>query len=791
MQILWSWLREMVDIPESPEAFAERLTRAGLEVEGIKTYTRLSHHLREIYVGKIVSLEKHPNADRLQLAQVRLDSEKQVQIVTGATNIRVGVHVPVALPGSHVWIQGKWEKLEPRKLRGVLSEGMLCSGQELGLGGDAEGIFILSEEVPVGATLSQVLENYEDILLEIAATPNRGDALSHWGIAREYAALTGASLHAPSLSIQGERFLFPLTLEVPDLEACPRYGGLYLKGIEKGKKSPSWLHLRLEALGMRSLHPVVDITNYVLLGWGQPLHAFDAHNLRGHTLRISPLEVPAEMESLGGKVLALQPGDIVIADEAGAACLGGIVGGKRTAVSAETTEVFLESAYFSPAFIRRTARRLGLNTESSYRFMRGTDPHQVPTAALLAASLLQSLYPHLQVSHYHEVHSPAHTAPYHFPISLSDLQRRIGIPLARSSFHQRMQRLDIQVQMQSEDILALEVPRYRIDVQRPVDIAEEILRTEGWNSLPSACLSVALPSPTEHRYELREEIAEFLTGLGFYEIRTSSLGRMEVIPEPLRAQAVRLANPLYEEMAYLRVILLPSGLEVIAHNRAHGAQGFWAYEWGRVYSQVGEKVKLGLWGWGRPPWYELEKEAPLPYLLAAVRGLLLRTGVTFQEKQTSPKYPWQVKVDLFSRDMYIGTVGIPDPAYLRLFGLQGESVACAEIEEVFLDAALRRLPSYQEVHYTPIVIKDLSVYLPDGLTYADLQAAIEGLRYPLLQGMEPFDLYEDREGRRSYGLRFYLQGNHTLTDAEIHDFLEKAISALEATGAKVRRPDGG
>ncbi len=794
MRIVWSWLTELVEISESPEAVAERLTRAGLEVESLTPYRRLPEALATLRVGRIEKIEKHPAADRLWVCQVSIGEGKPLTIVTGAAHVREGDRVPVALPSSQVYLQGRWVPLEPRTIRGVRSEGMLCSAQEMGIGSEADGIYLLPPEAPIGAPVSAVLGDYTDLILEISPTPNRGDALSHWGIAREYAALTGAPLHPPTWRVQGERFDFPLALDVPDLEACPRYGGLYIRGIQPGRPTPDWLRFRLEAAGLRTIHPVVDVTNYILLGFGQPLHAFDGEKLVGRTLLIAPLKEPALMESLQGQVLDLQAGDLVIADEQGPACLAGLVGGLRTAISSQTQEVFLESAYFSPAWIRRTGRRLRLHTESGYRFMRGTDPQRVPWAAEAAAALLQQIYPTATVSHYAEVHDPARTAPRRFQISLPYLERLTGLKLTPEKTRQYLERLDIQVHPHSLEVWEVAVPRYRLDVTRPVDLAEELLRLEGWEALPTPAYQKPAPYPTlsaeDIQYELKEALSEVLTGLGFWEVRTPSLVGRHHLP-PGEETALRLSNPLYEELAYLRPTLVGSGLEVLAHNRAHGAGRFWAFEWGRLYQPGKEEERLALWGWGPPPVEGLEVTFPAgEYFLAAVRACLRRLGTPFEEKPlTEPQGLWAWGVRLLAAQTELGLAGQVHPAYLQRFGLQKEEVFAAELSLLFWSVPPRRLPRFTGFSYHPIVVKDLSVFIPEGLSYADLEQAFWQMGHPYLRSIQPFDRYKDSSGRTSYGFRFTLQADHTLTEGEIQDFLRQAIQVAEKLGAVVRKSE--
>ncbi|MCX7764480.1 MAG: phenylalanine--tRNA ligase subunit beta [Bacteroidia bacterium] len=791
MRISWRWIQELITISESVESFAERLTRAGLEVESIFPYRRLPEALKDIIVGEVVDIAPHPAADRLFLLKVQIEAGQTRSIITGAQNLAIGDKVPVALPGARVLKDGQWKPIEARAFRGILSEGMVCSEAELGLGSDADGILRLPSEVPIGIPLISVLEDYEDIILEISVTPNRGDALSHLGIAREYAALTGTALILPEWKVQGERIDFPFTIEVPHPESCPRYGGIYVTDIEPNVPTPSWIRYRLEALGMRSIHPVVDVTNYILLGYGQPLHAFDADKLRGNRLRVFPLESSEEMKGLGGQSLFLRQGDIVIADEEGAACLGGILGGERTSISSQTRRVFIESAYFSPAWIRRTSRRLGLNTESSYRFARGTDPDKVPWAAEAAATLLQKIYPQAQVSHYVESHVTSYTAPRKFLISLPKLRQLTGLPLPAERTRQVLERLDIKITPSSEEVWQVEVPRYRLDVERPADIAEELLRIEGWDSLPPKP-QPASPYPhfsaEDIRFELKHALSEVLTGMGLYEIRTNSLVGKNHLIENSGLSPIRLANPLYEELAYLRTSLIGSGLEVLLHNRNHGAVSFWAFEWGRVYGAEKEEERLGLWGWGRPPHMLLgHKSVPLEYLLAVIRTFLKRLGAPCREEPLTPSTLWREGVAFYSGDKLLGVAGHISESFLKPFQLKGELVAAAELNTTMLDRAHRRLPMFSGISYHPVVVKDLSLYVPAGVTYATLIGALESLQHPYLRRIEPFDRYQDKEGRLSYGLRLYLQSDHTLSEEEIHEFLREAIAALEKTGAQVRK----
>lgn len=794
VRILWSWLQELVDISETPEAFAERLTRAGLEVEAITPYRRLPAFLSQIQIGQVLTLERHPAADRLWIAQVTLGTGEPLTIVTGANNLQVGARVPVALPGTVIpGAQGSIA-IEPRTFRGIRSEGMLCSQKELQLGSDAEGIWILPESAPLGEPLTTLLEDYTDTVLEFSATPNRGDALSHWGIAREYHVLTGASLHLPQFTPLKEEAPFPFELIVPEPSFVPRYGGLYLES--KGDwASPGWLSLRLEAAGMRSIHPIVDVTNYLLIGFGQPLHAFDVDQLASSRLVIGPLSKPAAFQTLTGQTIDLLPGDVVIADEEGPACLGGILGGLRSAVSPSTRRVFLESAYFAPRPIRRTARRLGLNTESAYRFMRGTNPDLVPWAARYAAALLAQHTPSLITSAFIEVHDETYTAPRRLTFSLPKLRALTALPLPPNEVEAILTRLDITlIEKTPDETYTAASPCYRLDVTSAVDIAEELVRVYGWEAVPIPTATPALPykppSPTARQAALIHRLSEFLTGLGLWEIRTNSLTAKARLAPNL--EAIRLANPLYEEVAYLRTTLA-NGLDVVLYNRNHGASGFWAYEWGKVYLPSSEVLKLALWGWGRPPRHHLQKGPFWESFLALIESLFTRLGLPYRVEAfyTPTGALWLEGVRFYSDGQLLGTAGLLHPDYLAGTDLAGELVAYAEFEASrLLSAPPRQLPSFRGFSLYPLVVKDLSFYLPKGLTYAAIQEALQKSPklQPYLQWIEPFDRYYDPSHGLSYGIRLYLQAtDRTLDEATIHALLDEAMRLIEKLGATIRK----
>ena len=798
VRISWRWLNELVEIAESPEAVAERLTRAGLEVEGLTSYRRLPAHLEAIRIGYVTHIEKHPNADKLWVATVRVGEDRTYTIVTGADNVRVGDKVPVALPGAVLQTPKGELKIEARPFRGVLSEGMLCSVWELGLGGDAEGIWILSPEAPVGERLTQYLGDYEDLILEISATPNRGDALSHWGIAREYAVLTGAPLRKPSYERVSPSLSFPYALRIPNEEAVPRYGGIYIEGLSI-QETPAWIRHRLEVVGLRPIHPIVDVTNYILVGFGQPLHAFDADKLVGEQLWVGPLEEGVLFETLGGKGLELRPGDIVIADGEGAACLGGLIGGLRTAVSETTCRIFLESAYFSPKFLRRTSRRLGLSTESGYRFIRGTDPQAVPWAAEYALALLAQMAPNLLASPFVESHAPAYTAPYKVHIHLPTIRKVTGLSLSEEEVETYLRRLDIHIEAKDvNQTWHLSIPRYRLDVNRPVDVAEELLRIVGWEKLPTLerplPFPYQVPSAEERRFLLREALSEFLTGLGLWEIRTNSLSSLRAQRPDFPTAPVRLYNPLYVEVAYLRTTLA-TALDVIAYNRNHGAPGYWAYEWGRIYGEGVEVERLALWGWGRPPFYTLQPVPLWEAFLAILESLLQRLGVPYRLEgfYQAEGSLWLEGVRVYHEAQLLGVAGLLHPQYKAWATLESEPIAYAELDA----EALLRMPARQPLHYKPlslfpVVIKDLSFYKPPECTYAELITAVKETLAPegVLQHIEPFDCYTDPQKGLSYGIRLYFQApDRTLQEGDIHRLLTKAILALERLGAQVRKAE--
>ncbi|MGQ9862985.1 MAG: phenylalanine--tRNA ligase subunit beta [Bacteroidia bacterium] len=774
MYILYSWLKEFLPQLEEPYALAEKLTLSGLEVENL---IRLSPP-EGIYVVEVQTLYPHPTRPNLHVAQIT-NGQTTHTVISGAPNLMPHHRYVWASPGTNL----PTGMVTPRTFDTLSSEGMLCSAEEIGFFPEKDKLLELPPDTPLGRFSWE-----EDYLLEISVTPNRGDALSHWGIAREYAAITGSPLKDISFTLPAPTLeKNPIHIEVPHPESVPRYGTVYLANLKFGP-SPLWMRRRLALTGFKPQFLPVDVTNYLLIGWGQPLHAFDADTLTGQKISIGPLKEATTFTGLNGQTYALQKGDIVIQDEEKVSCLGGILGSAASAVKTHTKAILLESAYFNPTSIHKTQRRLGIQTESAYRFARGTDPERVPWAAQFATYLLLT-YGQGDYAPFTEVASPSHYAPRKIFFSWQKAEHAWGIQVSPEKLAGLLKKLDIQVNAQDSPTWELHVPRYRLDITRPVDILEELLRLVGMNTIPDSRAHLPPAAPDRPLPTPKKALSEYLTGLGMYEIRTNSLCPSRFIPEKDGAQAIRLYNPLHEDMAYLRTHMAPSGLEVIAYNKARGQNTCWLYEWGKLYRQVEgafvEKEVLGLWAWGTPPHGPYDKD-PHPFFTfrAMVESLFMRAHVPFRSEALQAETPFAYGVKWYESSTLLGMGGSLLPSFLHTFDLVPE-VFYAELRADFWQFAqpLR----YEEVPRYALITKDLSFYVPPTLEFSRLHKALHEALAPYLQKIHLFDVFE-KENKKSYAIRLYLQPKEkTFTETEIAMLLHRAEETLAELGAPLRK----
>jgi phenylalanyl-tRNA synthetase beta chain len=774
------------------EQIAKDLTLLGLEVEGVETHETVKGNLQGVVVGHVLDVQPHPNADRLRVAQVNVGNEVPLGIVCGAPNVAVGQKVLVALSGTTIYpISGEPLTLKAAKIRGVESNGMICALDELGLGTDHSGIHVLPAETEVGTPAAAVMGLQTDYVIEIGLTPNRTDAMSHYGVARDLAALHQLPLALPTVQ---ELPLAPkpevdVQVEAPD--ACPRYSGLVVRGVKVGE-SPDWLKQRLQAVGQRPINNVVDVTNYILHELGQPLHAFDLAQIR-KGIRVRKAQAQdGEFTTLDGQQRKLNPQDLLIADAERGLCLAGVMGGLNSGVTDQTTDIFLESAYFSPATIRQTSRRLELHTDTAYRFARGTDPNITLYALKRAAQLLAEVAGGTPGALQDQSH--ATFAPRAVPFKPERIGLLCGHPFQPAEIIELLGRLEINVTETAGSYTA-HVPLYRADVTREQDLAEEVLRIYGFNNVQNPA-NIPLPLTVyadATGFRLRTFIAERLAGLGYREILNNSLTAKAYTSE----EAIQLLNPLSEALDTLRTSLVPGALEVIAHNRNRQMPDGRIFEFGRTYRMVEgkpaerEQLLVALTGRAEPEgWGVPETEAGYFHLKRDVESLLAALGLGGEWHSLPAEHShlgWGQQV-LLGKQILL-EIGMVKPEWLNRFDQKTPVWVALWNMDLLKEVAGKRDLNFRELPRFPAVRRDLSLLLEPGASFGELSTVIRQQNPKLIRSVQLFDVYEPKEGPSSYALSItLLDERQTLTDETVDKLMDRVIRAVEQTGkARIRR----
>jgi len=738
MRFTYNWLKQYVDFDWSPQQLAEKLTFAGMEVEDVQSFG--GNIPDQVVVAQILSSEKHPNADKLTVCRVT-DGQTERQIVCGAKNYKVGDKVPLALPGATL---AAGFTIKEAKLRGVVSQGMMCSAEELGLPKGEDGLLILPAEAPVGKRFSEYL-GAADTVFEIEVTPNRPDWLSVIGIAREVAALTGNPLRLPSIDLveAEEETTQYCTVEVRAPEWCPRYTARLIRGV-KIAPSPLWMKQTLERVGLRSINNVVDVTNYVLMECGHPLHAFDYNLLRGRRIIVRCAADGEPYVAIDDSQHELSSEMLVIADAERAVALAGIMGGKNSEISDATTDVLLESAYFHPPNIRRTSKRLGLSSESSYRFERGTDIEGLVFASLRASALIQQLAGGRVTRGLIDVLARP-IQRRRVSCRYSQVHRLLGVEVPPATVKQIFVRLGMTLTREEPTGCEVEVPSFRVDVGREADLIEEVCRMYGVEKIPAAMQpSTAQVSEYDARWDACRRIREILTALGFHEAMNSTM----VSEGPLK-----LRNPVSAEMSALRGSLVPGLLQNLRTNVSRQQYDVKLFELGRVFGSDGkESLKLALAMTGRRSPGDWQRTEKVDYY--DLKGVLEELGMDAEIREIPPAQAR--KMDL--RDaVYVAEVDVPPPT--------------------------RKEKQFRELPRFPSVVRDMALLVPEELRHADVLAAIEKCRTKYLESVQLFDIFHGGpipSGKKSmaYSLTFRA-ADRTLTDAEVNAMHEQMKRQLE------------
>ncbi len=776
MKFSVSWLREFVDLPESPEEIAELLTRAGVETKNIETH---GAKIENVIVSQIIASLRHPNADRLTVCEVDDGSGTRRQVVCGATNYKVGDKVPLALPGAML---PNGTDIRKSKLRGVESEGMLCSPIELGLGEDASGLLILSPDAKIGAPIGDLFPT--DTILDVEITPNRGDLLSHFGLAREIAALTGTKLK--STARESKIPVKKIGVTITSTRECPFFSARKIDNVTVGP-SPQWLRAKVESVGVRSINNIVDISNFVMLELGQPTHAFDADKLKGG-INVRLARDSEKFLALDGKTYSLKPDSCVVADQQRVVGIGGVMGGEESAVTDSTKNILLEAAYFLPASIRRTARELNLPTDASYRFERGVDPEMVLRASQRVTELIQEIAGGTPAK---EIHVAGKLPPNPADVSLSyeKCNRVVGIAIKPKTIDEALTRFGLK-KISAAKITKWKIPSSRPDLQRDVDLIEEVVRAYGAERIPGTDRSRFTPSSAADRaHDLESQMRERLVAAGLNEVRTSKLLPRERFA--FGGNAIELRNPLSEDHVALRPSLLPGLLGVLDHNIRAGAERVAIFETGRVFEPPGgvEKKRVAILLWGNVgsevDWRNEKRRVDFFDLKSAIE--LARSGLSFRRGQHAN---FALAVEITAGNQLVGLAGQLTNSLASTIDASG-GVFVAEVSLDFPTSGLGSRATFRELGKFPAISRDIAMIVAEDLTHERIQEVIFHPREPLLERVEFFDLFagsEIGEGKKSLAYRLtYRDRSRTLTSEEVNAAHAKIRERLRSDlGAELR-----
>ncbi len=807
MKISYNWLKQFLELDWEAPRTGELLTDLGLEVEGIETFESVKGGLNGVVVGKVLSCTKHPNADRLKLTSVDIGLEAPLQIVCGAPNVAAGQTVPVATIGTVLYSKdGEAWKIKKGKIRGEESHGMICAEDELGLGDDHDGIMVLDDSILAGTPCAQIFNIEQDEVFEIGLTPNRSDAMSHFGVARDLKAgleqqEVSLKLITPSTSnFTIDNRSLKIDVDVLNNTLAPRYCGVTISDVLV-QDSPEWLKNRLNAIGLSPINNVVDITNYVLHELGQPLHAFDAAKIRGNKVIVKTLDAGTKFVTLDGIERELHEDDLMICDSEKPMCIAGVFGGIHSGVCEQTTSIFLESAYFDPVSIRKTAKRHGLNTDASFRFERGIDIKTTEYALRRAAQLIKEIAGGEITSDVVDLY-PNKKEDFQVFLTFEKINRLIGQEIPHDSIKAILASLDIKVNNVTESGLGLTIPSYRTDVQREVDVIEEILRVYGYNKIlfnEKFTASVASVSKFEN-HRVQNVVGNQLTALGFYEILTNSLvpaKQNELLGEVTSDEVVML-NPLSSDLSVLRQTMLFSGLDTILHNQNRRQQDLKLYEFGKVYGKIKEgyeeKSRLAILVTGNRTedhWNTENKSTDFFYLKGVLTSLLNRLGIQSLVEKPSVAPILGEGISLCRKKAVLAQIGTVAPKLLKQFGIKSQ-VFFADIDwDLLLDFIGKKDIVYQEIPKFPEVQRDLALLLDEDISFKEIHDLAFQVEKQLLTGIKLFDVYTGKnlpKGKKSYAINFTLQDrNSTLTDKQI----DRIMSKLQKTytnklGAQLR-----
>lgn len=812
MNISYNWLKEYVDFDLTPEEVSAALTSIGLETDGVEEVQSIKGGLEGLVVGEVLTCEPHPNSDHMHITTVDLGEGEPVQIVCGAANVAAGQKVIVATLGTKLYDGDQSFTIKKSKLRGVESNGMICAEDEIGVGTSHDGIIVLPQDVVPGTLAKDYYNIKSDYVFEVDITPNRADACSHYGVARDlYAWLVQngyqTSLHRPETSeFKVDNHDMDIDVVVENTEACPRYAGVAIKNVTV-KESPEWLQNKLRLIGVRPVNNIVDITNYILHAYGQPMHCFDADKIKGGKIVVKTCQEGTKFVTLDEVERKLSERDLMICNAEEPMCIAGVFGGLDSGTTETTKDVFLESAYFHPTWVRKTARRHGLSTDSSFRFERGIDPNGTIYALKEAAILVKELAGGEIASDIKDNY-PAPIADFAVELSYEYVNSLVGKVIPAETIKSIVTSLEMKIVAETAEGLSLSVPAYRVDVQRPCDVVEDILRIYGYNNVEiptSLKSSLNVEGEEDKSVKLQNLVSEQLVGCGFNEILNNSLtaasyydGLETYKPENL----VRIMNPLSNDLNVMRASLLFGGLECIQHNANRKNADLRFFEFGNCYhfnaekknpekvlAAYSEELHLGLWLTGKyisNSWAHPDMNSSVYELKAYVLNIFSRLGVNLGAMVFGNLSDdiYSVAISIHTRGgKLVATFGVLSKKLQKAFDIDNE-VYYADINWKELMKAIKgKKVTYTEISKFPAVKRDLALLIDKKVQFAEIEKIAYETDKKLLKSVELFDVYEGKNleaGKKSYAVSFVLQDeNATLNDKQIDKLMQKLIANLQ------------
>lgn len=806
MTISYKWLSEYLPVSIEPERLSKILTSIGLEVEKMETFEEVKGGLKGLVIGEVLQAEQHPNADKLKLTKVNVGNGEPLQIVCGAPNVAAGQRVIVATVGTTIYpTSGDPLTMKVAKIRGVESYGMICAEDEIGLGSSHAGIMVLPGDVRVGQRADEYFNPYSDVIYEIGLTPNRMDAMSHWGVARDVCAyLTHHDKKdlkpvLPQIAFKVDKATLPVSVSIENKQACKRYSGVCIAGV-KVQESPKWLQERLKSIGLRPINNIVDITNFIQHETGQPLHAFDYDQVKDHTVIVKTLAEGSSFVTLDEKERKLTREDLMICDSKEPMCIAGVFGGLHSGVTEKTTNIFLESAYFDPIFIRKTSFRHGLRTDAATRFEKGIDISNTVNVAKRAAMLIKEIAGGMIASDMVDIY-PDQEPKKEVSLKYHYLKKLSGKNYHPDTVKKILEALGFTVARESMDAITLEVPYHKPDISLPADIVEEILRIDGLDSIDiPTTISISPSIEVNYKAEvLKEKISNVLAGLGFTEILTNSITNSAYFSDEELKTTVRLLNNLSNELNIMRPSMLHTALEVVAFNINRKNNNLKFFEFGKTYSTTGvgqynEANHLCLYLSGQVSenhWKEKAKASDIYYLKGVAEALLANLGVSYDGFETINTNELQSGLSIEVNGEKILELGRVHTGLASKFDIK-QAVFFADF---YWDVALKyagKQVQFKEIPKYPSVERDLAMVVPKSMKYKEISERIDKLRLNKLKDVKLFDVFESEKlgkDKKSMAVNFtFLDEEKTLTDKEIDSWMSKIMTTLEKElNAEIRK----